>query len=166
MNGASKNIWLRLGTSRWLTTRRQRRGWVIATYLGWLVIAAVVKLLDVIAPDPQRTIVILLLTNSAAQLLWLGRKTYISSPMFRDPEFDERMVQIKNDAFRRAYQVFSLLVVVAGLGTYEAITLQPGQQGIADAFVIWSGLVLLSAILPTTIVAWREPDLVESEPPV
>jgi uncharacterized membrane protein len=165
MNDASKNLWLRLGTSRWLASRRQRRGWVVATYVGWLVIAGVVRLLDIRGAYAPRTIVILLLANSMAQLLWLGRRGYISSPTFNDSAFDERIVQIKNHAFRRAYQVLSLSVVTAGVLTAAAVTAQPGQQGFADAFVIWMALLLLVALLPTTIVAWREPDLVEPEPP-
>jgi uncharacterized membrane protein len=161
MNDASRNLWKRLGTSGWLITRRRRRLWVVVTYAGWLVIAAVVRLLDLTAPDWPRTAVILLIANSAALLLWLGRRTYESSPTFGYPEFDERMVQVKNEAFRRAYRVLSVAVGAAGALTVAAVTAQPGEQGIADAFVIFSGLLLLVALLPTTIVAWREPDLNE-----
>jgi uncharacterized membrane protein len=159
MNDASPNVWKRLGISGWLITRRRRRLWVVVTYAGWLVIAAVVRVLDLTAPDWPRTTVILLLANSAALLLWLGpQRTYESSPTFGYPEFDERMVQVKNEAFRSAYRVLSLSVVAAGMLTVAALSAQPGDQGIADGFVIWFGLLLLIALLPTTIVAWREPD--------
>jgi uncharacterized membrane protein len=163
MNDASRNLWKRLGTSGWLINRRRRRLWVVTTYAGWLVIAVVVRLLDLTAPDWPRTFVILLLANSTALLLWMGQRTYESSPSFGYPEFDERMVQVKNDAFRRAYQVLSLSVAAAVALTVAAVTAQPGDQGIADVFVIWSGLALLTALLPTTIVAWREPDLKEEQ---
>src|SRR5450631_3579962 len=113
MMGPSESLWQRLGTSHWLTNRRQRRRWVVLTYVGWLVIAAVVGLLDRASPYWPRSVIILLLTNSTAQLLWLGRKTYISSPTFGDSDFDERMVQIKNQAFRTAYQVFSMAALIA-----------------------------------------------------
>jgi hypothetical protein len=163
MKDAVGNLWLRHGTSRWLTSRRQRRRWVVGTYVGWLVIAAVTRLLDVTDPSWPRTLFLLLLANASAGLLWLGSDTYISSPTFGDPEFDERMAQIKNQAFRRAYQVLSLAVPAAGAATFTAVTSQPGAPGMADSFVIWGGLLLLAGLLPTTIVAWREPDLVQPE---
>jgi uncharacterized membrane protein len=163
MMGPSENLWQRLGTSHWLTNRRQRRRWVVLTYVGWLVIAAVLGLLDLASPYWPRTVIILLLTNSTAQLLWLGRKTYISSPTFGDSDFDERMVQIKNQAFRKAYQVFSMAALIAAPVTLWIATSQPGEHGLADAFVIWCGLTMLATTLPTTIVAWREPDLAEPE---
>jgi hypothetical protein len=161
MNDASGNLWKRLGTSAWLINRRRRRLWVVVTYGGWLVIAALVRLLDLSAPDWPRTTVILLIANSTALLLWLGRRTYMSSPSFGYPEFDERMVQVKNEAFRLAYRVLGLSVIAAGMLTVAALSAQPGDQGIADGYVIWFGLLLLIALLPTTIVAWREPDLKE-----
>jgi hypothetical protein len=93
----------------------------------------------------------------------LGRKTYISSPTFGDSDFDERIVQIKNQAFRKAYQVFSMAALIAAPVTLGIATSQPGEHGWADAFVIWCGLAMLATTLPTTIVAWREPDLAEPE---
>jgi uncharacterized membrane protein len=162
MMGTSETLWHRLGTSRWLTNRRQRRRWVIGTYVGWLVIAAVVRLADMASPSWDRTVILILLANSTAQLLWLGRRTYMSSPTFGDAEPDERLVQIKNQAFRKAYQVFTIAAGIAVLVIAWAITAQPGEQGFADWFVILCGLMLLATTLPTTIVAWREPDLADA----
>lgn len=58
--------------------------------------------------------------------------------------------------------MFTIAAGIAVLVVAWAIMAQPGEQGFADWFVIVCGLMLLATTLPTTIVAWREPDLADA----
>ncbi|MDQ6721161.1 MAG: hypothetical protein M3003_10270 [Candidatus Dormibacteraeota bacterium] len=89
---------------------------------------------------------------------WLGRRTYVNAPQLEDRELDERLVQIKNQAYRTAYKIITPLVLVAGPLAYFLLSIEPGGHGISHAILIYGGLALLVATLPTAIVAWREPD--------
>lgn len=62
--------------------------------------------------------------------VWLGRRTYVNAPQLEDRELDERLVQIKNRAYRTAYKVIAPLVLIAGPLAYFLLSIEPGGHGI------------------------------------
>jgi uncharacterized membrane protein len=131
---------------------------VIGTYGGWLVIAAVAKLISLASPGWFLTLCVLMLANSIIQLIWLSGRNYINAPQLADAELDERLVQIKNQAFRTAYKVVVPVAFIAWWLSLLAVTQQPANEGATNALVLLLGVVMLAATLPTAIVAWSEPD--------
>ena len=153
--------WHRRPISSRVGSRRFRRRLLIATYTAWIVVAVLVKLLS-FGPFPAFWLTwILLAANFIIQGIWVVRRTIISTPTLVDAELDERMVQIRNAAFRTAFRVFGLVVLIGWIAAIEAIQLQPNYQGFLNAWLIFFGVALLASTLPTAIVAWREPDPTE-----
>ena len=140
---------------------------MIATYGGWCLIAASVVLSSMTIPGsitPALVFPILFIANGVVMGVWFFRKTYISrETLSSDAGLDERLVQNRNHAFRRAFQIFTLLVLLAWPASLAVMAAQPGEQGYNNAFVIYFAVGLLAATLPTALWAWREPDPVEPE---
>ena len=157
------DAWHRRPISNRVGSQRFRRRLVIATYASWLVVAAIAKVASLGRPGWIEPTLLLLLANSVIQVVWLSRRTYINTPQLADAELDERLVQVRNQAFRTAYRV---LVPVAVLGmalSLVAVTQQPGPAGYTNAVILLFGVGILAGTLPTVIVAWREPDPQASE---
>jgi hypothetical protein len=144
-----------------------RRRLVIAMYGGWLVGLTSVEVSFQLPPSWVKSSLevagIVLLVISMLAVLWLNRRTYINAPKLADRELDERLVQIKNQAYRTAYQILLVSVIVGWPLSILTIAHAPGRIGFAGAFVIFGGVGLLATTLPTAIVAWREPDPTEPE---
>jgi hypothetical protein len=157
--------WHRRPLSSRVGSRRFRRRLVIATYTGWIVVAAIVKMLSYGPVRPFWLPMIMVATNIIIQAIWVGRRTIISTPALADAELDERLVQTRNAAFRTAFRVFAGITLIGWIVSIAAIQLQPNDQGFLNAFLIFIGVALLATTLPTAIVAWREPDPAEPEPP-
>jgi hypothetical protein len=149
-------------------SRRFRRRLVVGTYAGWLLIAAIVKVMTLTDPKWSTSAIpvfsVLLVANSIISLVFLSRRTYINAPELADEELDERLVQIRNHAFRRAYQFVVPLALAGWLVSMVVMQVQSGAQGWTNAFLIYSGVAMLATTLPTAIIAWREPDPPEPEP--
>ena len=101
---------------------------------------------------------ILVAANVIIQLIWVGRRTIISTPTLVDAELDERLVQIRNAAFRTAFRAFAGVALIGWIVAIAAIQLQPNNEGFLNAWLIFFGVAMLATTLPTAIVAWREPD--------
>jgi uncharacterized membrane protein len=149
-------------------SRRFRRRLVVATYGGWLLVAVTARLISLTAPGstkPFAVIFTLLIANSIVSLVWLTRRTYLNREVLTgDAGLDERLVQNRNQAFRRAYQLFAMTVMIAWPLSWVAMGLQPGTDGYINAFAIYSAVAVLAVTLPTAIWAWREPDPAEPDP--
>jgi hypothetical protein len=158
--------WHRRPLSSRVGSRRFRRRLVIATYAGWLAVAAIVKLIS-FGPVPFIWLSLLMVgTNIIIQLMWVERRTIINTPSLVDAELDERLVQSRNAAFRTAFKVFALLVLIAWpISIFAATQVLPNDEGHLNSLLIFLGIALLATTLPTAIVAWREPDPTEPEPP-
>jgi hypothetical protein len=139
---------------------------LIATYAAWIVVAAIVKLLSF---GPLAAIwlgLLLVATNIVIRALWVDRRTIINTPALVDAELDERLVQSRNAAFRTAFKIFAPAAIIGWLVSMIASQLQPNSQGLLNSFILFAGATLLATTLPTAIVAWREPDPADPEPPV
>jgi hypothetical protein len=157
--------WHRRPISTRVGSRRFRRRLLIATYTAWIAAAAIVKVLSFGPLPPFLLTGILLAANLIIQGIWVGSRTIISTPTLVDAELDERMVQIRNAAFRTAFRVFAWVVLIGWIVAIAAIQLQPNNEGFLNAWLIFFGVALLASTLPTAIVAWHEPDPTEPEPP-
>jgi uncharacterized membrane protein len=104
------------------------------------------------------------LATMTISVLWLGRRTYVNSPQLADRELDERLVQVKNQAYRTAFQIFSALVAIGWPLSLLILFNDPSGHGATRAIVLLAGVGLLVTTLPTAVVAWREPDPDEPEP--
>jgi hypothetical protein len=154
--------WHRRPLSNRVGSRRFRRRMLVATYTAWIAVAVIVKVLS-FGPVPQFWLSqILVWANLIIQLIWVSRRTIISTPNLKDAELDERLVQIRNAAFRTAFRVFGLVALIGLIAAIEAIQLQPNNEGFLNAWLIFFGVAMLATTLPTAIVAWREPDPVEA----
>jgi uncharacterized membrane protein len=146
-------------------SRSLRRRVVVAMYGTWLLVALVV-ILGVQAQGITAVLGVLAvgaLVTMTISVLWLGRRTYVNSPQLPDRELDERLVQIKNQAYRTAFQIFTAFVAVAWPLSLLILYNDPRGHGAARALVIVAGVGLLVTTLPTAIVAWREPDPAEPD---
>lgn len=143
-------------------SRKFRRRLVLATYGGWFLIAAIVVVTSLTQPTPVRPALafpLLFIANAVVMGIWFVRKTYISREVLSsDSGLDERLLQNRNQAFRRAFQIFAPLVLVAWASTFAVIAAEPGERGYDIAFVIYFAVAILGATLPTTLWWWREPD--------
>jgi hypothetical protein len=157
--------WHRRPLSSRVGSRRFRRRLLIATYAAWIAVALIVKLLSFGPLPPFWLTQILLWANLIIQGVWVGRRTIISTPALKDAELDERLVQIRNAAFRTAFRAFALVALIGWIAAISAVQLQPNNEGFLNAWLIFFGVALLASTLPTAIVAWREPDPAEPEPP-
>jgi uncharacterized membrane protein len=148
-------------------SRRFRRRLVVGTYAGWLLIAAIMKLMTLTIPGWSKSIFgavfVLVAVNSMISLIWLNRRTYINTPALPDSELDERLVQIRNQAFRTAFQIFVPVVIIAWALSVWTVLEQPNNLGITNALIFFYGAIVLGTTLPTAIIAWREPDPPETE---
>jgi uncharacterized membrane protein len=104
------------------------------------------------------------LATMTISVVWLGRRTYINSPQLADRELDERLVQVKNQAYRTAFQIFGSFVALAWPLSLLILFNDPSGHGATRAIVLLAGVGLLVTTLPTAVVAWREPDPDEPEP--
>jgi uncharacterized membrane protein len=149
-------------------SRTLRRRVVIAMYGTWLLVALAV-MLGVDAQGKWVTaglgvLAIGALATMTISVVWLGRRTYVNSPQLADRELDERLVQIKNQAYRTAFQIFSAFVAIAWPLSLLILFNDPSGHGATRAIVLVAGVGLLVTTLPTAVVAWREPDPAEPEP--
>lgn len=152
------DAWNRRPVSNRVGSRRLRRRLVVGTYGGWLLVAVIVKLISETSHSFP-VILVVVIANSIVMFVWFARRTYLSREVLSgDAGLDERLVQNRNQAFRRAFQVFALVVVIAGPLSAVALAMQPGKQGIIDGSLIYIGITLLAVTLPTAIWAWSEPD--------
>ena len=151
---ASHPLFYRVGS------RRMRRRVVVAMYGGWLVMAAIVLVWSLNSRTWFSAMMLLVLTTSLFQLIWfvwLGR-TYVNAPRLPDTELDERLLQVKNQAYRRAYLILAPVAVIAWILSLYALQWQPNDQGRIMAIALVVAVGLVAGTLPTTIVAWQEPD--------
>lgn len=147
-------------------SRSLRRRVVIAMYSSWLVAALSVTIGDNQGQTMASASGVLAVGGVVAMALlslWLGRRTYVNAPRIADRELDERLVQIKNQAYRSAFKIFVGFTVVAWPLSLFLLFDQPGPHGITRAFLVFGGVGLLASTLPTAIVAWREPDPAEPD---
>jgi hypothetical protein len=151
---ASHPLFYRVGS------RRMRRRVVVVMYGGWLVMAAIVLVWSLNSRTWFSAMMLLVLTTSLFQLIWfvwLGR-TYVNAPRLPDTELDERLLQVKNQAYRRAYLILAPVAVIAWILSLYALQWQPNDQGRIMAIALVVAVGLVAGTLPTTIVAWQEPD--------
>jgi hypothetical protein len=143
-------------------SRNFRRRLVLATYGGWFLIAAIVVVSSMTLPTPITPALafpLLFIANAVVMGVWFLRKTYISREVLStDAGLDERLVQNRNQAFRRAFQIFAPLVLLAWPSSLAVMAAEPGERGYNIAFVIYFAVAILAATLPTALWAWREPD--------
>jgi hypothetical protein len=134
---------------------------VVAGMCGvWLVIAAIVLVWSFTSQGWFWAMELVMLATTLFQLVWfvwLGR-TYVNAPRLADAELDERLLQVKNQAYRRAYLVLAPVAVVVWLLSLFALQWQPNDHGKVMATVLVFAVALFAGTLPTAIVAWQEPD--------
>jgi hypothetical protein len=137
-----------------------RRRLVLGTYGGWLVIAAIDVLLSSRSKSWFTAMDLVVIASSVFQIVWfvwLGR-TYVNAPQLADAELDERLLQVKNQAYRMAYRVLAPVAVGGWLVSLGILQLEPSDLSRVVATVLVFGVAMLAGTLPTAIVAWREPD--------
>jgi hypothetical protein len=139
-------------------SRSFRRRLVAATYGAWLLIVLSSTLITV--SNPEFPVYLpALIANAMVLIVLFGRRTYLSREVLTgDTGLDERLVQNRNQAFRRAFQVLAMVVLVAWPASLAVTKMEPGLEGLWHAGLIYFGVATLVATLPTAAWLWREPD--------
>jgi uncharacterized membrane protein len=148
-------------------SQRLRRRVVVAMYGTW-VLVALAAVFGAPAQGKWITAGLIVLAIGALitmtlSVTWLSRRTYVNSPQLADRELDERLVQIKNQAYRTAFRIFAVYVAVAWPLSLLVLFNDHTGRGTTNALLIFASLGLLVTTLPTAVVAWREPDPAEPE---
>ena len=105
---------------------------------------------------------VLMIANSVVLGVWFFRRTYISREVLAsDAGLDERLVQNRNLAFRRAFQIFVPVVMLAWPISTAIVAVEPNPHGFSSALLIYLAAAILAPTLPTAIWAWREPDPID-----
>ncbi len=147
-------------------SRRFRRRLVLATYGGWLLVAVILLVASRVYPGSllaAEVLPVLMIANSVVIGVWFFRRTYISREVLAsDVGLDERLVQNRNLAFRRAFQIFVPLVMLAWPISMAVVAVEPNTHGYTGALLIYLAAAILAPTLPTAIWAWREPDPVDT----
>ena len=149
-------------------SRSLRRRVVVAMYGSWLLIPFGFVLSFQSRGSNLKHAVIDALALGAvaivtASWIWLGRRTFVNLPQLPDSDLDERLVQVKNQAYRSAFRILGIVVLIAWPVSLLLLANDPGGNGITGALLILSGVALFMTTLPTAIVALREPDPTEPE---
>jgi hypothetical protein len=146
-------------------SRRFRRRLVLATYGGWLLIAVILLVTSMVYPGSllaAEVLPVLMIANSVVLGVWFFRRTYISREVLAsDAGLDERLVQNRNLAFRRAFQIFVPVVMLAWPISTAIVAVEPNPHGFSSALLIYLAAAILAPTLPTAIWAWREPDPID-----
>lgn len=145
---------------RWpVLSRSLRRVAVVATYLG---LAATVALLWGEASGtlpgwsiwPAAAGAVVAVAGLAGSAATATRATWWQAPL------DERDRAVRDHAYRRAYWIVSILVLLA-LAYAMLAAERPGwwlPERQSDYWALFIVLAIVTGVLPTTIVAWIEPD--------
>jgi hypothetical protein len=151
---ASHPLFYRVGS------RLMRRRRILAMYGAWVLVAAMVILWSAKSPGWFWSMQLIVFAGTVFQIvwfIWLGR-TYVNAPRLADKELDERLLQVKNQAYRTAYLLLAPAAAISWLLSLGALQLEPNDLGRVVATVLVFGFALVAGTLPTAIVAWREPD--------
>jgi hypothetical protein len=98
-------------------------------------------------------------------LLWsrLISRQYLTNVPLR--LLDERQQAVQSQAYRRAYQILTGLIMVLGLyvgvGSFNAQLFLP--RDFPSWLIAFFGLAFLITSLPSAVFAWTEPDLQNEE---
>lgn len=132
-----------------LRTPRVRRGLVVASFLLWLSSTIVLAGWDF----ENLFLVLGVLTISGALLLNRTVRLVADAP---DQALDERLVAVRNAAYRTSYRV---LVVVTGLALFAVSLVETlgwfDLQGHHLRALLW-GFLGVAILLPSAVLAWRE----------
>jgi hypothetical protein len=138
----------------------QRRGLVVATYLGFTAFLAVLYRGSTTEPRWQGWLGPLALLLFAATALAFVR--VVTSPGFAadtvDRQLDERQRLVRDHAYRSAYYGLTLLFGALSLVVMYAAGDDAGWSAMREAALLLPWLTFVPGSLPSAIVAWTEPD--------
>ncbi|MFC3832199.1 MULTISPECIES: hypothetical protein [Deinococcus] len=154
-----------LASSRPLAPLSRRRRVVLLATGGYTVLILSIVIQELLA---SRSVVWLVLAVAGLVMVILGsvqlmRPARLGLPEGRDRDLDERQWQRLAQAHITAYRVLGVAFLLGSLYFYLAHnngSLPLPTQPFAW-MTIWMGAVLFIPTLPTTILAWTEPDLRE-----
>ncbi len=151
--------------------RSRRRGLVIVLYASYAVLVTCFALAEKSGIGLVFTAGLLPSGLALMSAFWAISQLalpYATEGMGRNEQLvDERQLQVRDRAFYRAYQilssVFGLWVVYEGIArTNERQWFWVPQTFDEYQAIVW-GYLLVSMTLPSALIAWTEPDLIDSD---
>jgi len=142
---------------------RRRRALVVATYVGFA--AFMVTLYAGYTAAPRWpfwlgcSAIILFVATAAAFIALVRAPGYAADVL--DARLDERQRQVRDHAYRFAYYGLTILFGGFSLLVMYAAGSNASWQAIQDMALLLPWLTFLPGSLPTAVVAWTEPDILE-----
>jgi MFS family permease len=147
--------------------RRRRRWSVTALYGSYVLIcASLVIAANLATPAARMPALALLIAGVACAaygVITLMGRTFVNAPNIRDAALDERQRDRRNEALARAYPVIGIFAALC-LAYMMIGDAWPAVRNFTVIEALFWGTFLLTISLPSSIIAWTEPDpLPESE---
>lgn len=137
----------------WLRPRGRRRAFVLAT------LASIVSVTIACLVDQSWLVVVMLVPAFGA---WWGLQRVVRGIAdLPDAYVDERMRQVRNGYYRKAYVLLAGLTAVVLLGLYLAVDARRVQLALQARHLhaLFWAVELLALTLPSMLVAWNEPEV-------
>ncbi len=142
-------------------SRRRRRWSVVALYGAYVLICASTVIVANFASRAVQAAGLALLVAGVAAAAYgvftlLGR-TFVNAPNIRDAALDERQRARRNEALVRAYPFVGIFAAL-GLVYMMIGDAWPLVRNFTVIEALFWGVFLLAISLPSSIIAWTEPD--------
>ncbi len=141
---------------------RNRRRWSVAALYGsyFLICGSAAIAANLTQPAAHACALILLVAGIAAAIygvFTLMGRTLVNAPNIRDAALDERQRARRNDALSRAYPAIGIFAAVS-LAYLMIGDAWPSVRNFTVIEALCWGTFLLAISLPSSIIAWTEPD--------
>ncbi len=148
-------------------SRRRRRWSVAALYGSYVLICASAAIAANLTTPAAHAVALALLIAGVAAAIYgvftLMGRTFVNAPNIRNDALDERQQARRNEALVRAYPVIGIFAALC-LGYMMIGDAWPAVRNYTVIEALFWGTFLLAISLPSSIIAWTEPDpLPESE---
>jgi hypothetical protein len=141
--------------------RRRRRWSVIALYGSYVIICASAAIRANVSAKPAELAALALLIAGVVAAFYgvftLMGRTFVNAPNLRESVLDERQRARRNDAISRAYPIIGIFTAV-GLLYMMIGDAWPAVRNFTVIEALFWGAFLLAISLPSSIIAWTEPD--------
>lgn len=147
-------------------SRGARRSAVIAVMAGYPLLVAAWAGLPALGLPPVVWAIVVgalgLVVLLGSYAIWSFRQRLAQAP---DEELDERQIAVRDRAYLDSYRALAGLLVLGLLAATivpDAID-RPVQLTFETIQPVMWGAILYAIILPSAVVAWREPDLADGQ---
>ena len=148
-------------------SRSGRRRKVVALYGSYVLLCAATATRSLADSTPGRIVAGMLFVAGVAAAAYgffsLMGRTLINAPNIRESALDERQRQRRNDAIQRSFPIIGMVSGACLVYAMIADSLAPAWRNATVVEAMFWAVFLLCVSLPSTIIAWTEPDPPEND---